>query len=195
MCSIYSYIFCLEILLLLYNLHIFASDQINEESNNKKMFFSNFWETFVTNMYKKQLLTFLSNFWATFWEITGNFLGNLEQLVESPSRDPHFRHLILIVHLIKCVRVIQIENNRIQQELSACQHNYRPFVDLLQQWATRGSRMTLNSRDTKQNRRHFGYDDKYFQIFSWRLTLEVREWHKLLKLSFSCWESLTFKNR
>ena len=40
--SIYSYIFCLEILLLLYNLHIFASDQINEESNNKKMFFSNF---------------------------------------------------------------------------------------------------------------------------------------------------------
>ena len=40
--SIYSYIFCLEILLLLYNLHIFASDQINEESNDKKMFFSNF---------------------------------------------------------------------------------------------------------------------------------------------------------
>ena len=40
--SIYSYIFCLEILLLLYNLHMFASDQINEESNNKKMFFSNF---------------------------------------------------------------------------------------------------------------------------------------------------------
>ena len=30
--SIYSYIFCLEVLLLLYNLHIFASDQINEES-------------------------------------------------------------------------------------------------------------------------------------------------------------------
>ena len=37
-------------------------------------------------MYKKQLLTFLSNFWATFWKITGNFLGNLEQLVESPNR-------------------------------------------------------------------------------------------------------------
>ena len=36
--SIYSYIFCLEILLLLYNFHIFASDQINEESNKKKMF-------------------------------------------------------------------------------------------------------------------------------------------------------------
>ena len=35
-------------------------------------------------MYKNQLLTFLSNFWLTFWEITGNFLGNLEQLVESP---------------------------------------------------------------------------------------------------------------
>ena len=34
--SIYSYNFCLEILLLLYNLHIFASDQINEESSNKK---------------------------------------------------------------------------------------------------------------------------------------------------------------
>ena len=83
--SIYSYIFCLEILLLLYNLHIFASDQINEEGNNQKMFFSNFWETVVTNIYKKQLLTFLSNFWATFWEIRSNFLGNLKQLVESPT--------------------------------------------------------------------------------------------------------------
>ena len=60
--SIYSYIFCLEILLLLYNLQIVASHQINEESNKKKMFFSNFLETFVTKMYKKQLLTFLSNF-------------------------------------------------------------------------------------------------------------------------------------
>ena len=29
---------------------------------------------------------FLSIFWETFWEITGNFLENLEQLVESPSR-------------------------------------------------------------------------------------------------------------
>ena len=28
---------------------------------------------------------FLSNFWATVWEVTGNFLENLEQLVESPS--------------------------------------------------------------------------------------------------------------
>ena len=40
--SICSYIFCFEILLLLYNLQIFASDQINEENNNKKMCFSNF---------------------------------------------------------------------------------------------------------------------------------------------------------
>ena len=40
--SIYSYIFCLEILLLLYNLHIFASDQINEESNKKKWFLVTF---------------------------------------------------------------------------------------------------------------------------------------------------------
>ena len=85
--SIYSYILCLEILLFLYNLHIFVSEHINGESNNKKMFFSNFWETFVTNMYKKQLLTFLSNFWATFWEITGKFLGNLGQLVESSGED------------------------------------------------------------------------------------------------------------
>ena len=27
----------------------------------------------------------LSNVWATFWEITENFLENLEQLVESPK--------------------------------------------------------------------------------------------------------------
>ena len=32
--SIYSYISCLEILLSLYTLHIFTSDQINEDSNN-----------------------------------------------------------------------------------------------------------------------------------------------------------------
>ena len=35
---------------------------------------------------KKQLLTFLNNFWETFWEIAGKFLGNLEQLVESPRK-------------------------------------------------------------------------------------------------------------
>ena len=28
---------------------------------------------------------FLCNFWATFWEMTGNFVENLEQLVESPK--------------------------------------------------------------------------------------------------------------
>ena len=78
--SIYSYIFCLEILLLMYNSHIFASDQINEESNNNK-------KCFLVTFEKLSLQTCTkSNFWATFWEITGNFLGNLEQLVESPIR-------------------------------------------------------------------------------------------------------------
>ena len=59
-------------------LHIFASDQIKEEGN--KIFF--FLATFVTK----------SNFWlcfckfsATFGGITGNFLRNVEKLVESPS--------------------------------------------------------------------------------------------------------------
>jgi len=49
---------CLEILLLLYNLHIFASDQIKEESN-KKIFFCLF----------EQLFEKLR---ATFWEISSN---------------------------------------------------------------------------------------------------------------------------
>ena len=47
--------------------------RLNEERQKKKFFV---WATFDF---------FLRNFWATFWEITGNFLGNLEQLVESPS--------------------------------------------------------------------------------------------------------------
>jgi len=57
---------------------ILASDQ-----NKFLLFSSNFWATLVT--YKKPLLIV---FWATFWEITGNVLENLEQLVESPSRSP-----------------------------------------------------------------------------------------------------------
>ena len=63
---------CLEILLLLYKLHILASNQ-------KKFLF--FFEQLLSNFrYKKQLLFV---FWKTFWEVTGNFLKNLEQLVES----------------------------------------------------------------------------------------------------------------
>ena len=57
---------CLEILLLLYKLHILASDQ--------KKFFVFFRATF-------EELLFV--FWATFLRNTGNFLKNLEQLVES----------------------------------------------------------------------------------------------------------------
>ena len=49
---------CLEFLLLLYNMHILASDQ-------------------------KKVFVFSSNFWATFWKIKGNILKNLEQLVAS----------------------------------------------------------------------------------------------------------------
>ena len=66
---------CLEILLLLYNLHILASDQ-------KK--FLSFRATFEQlSLQKATSDCFLSNIWATFWEITGNFLENLEQYVES----------------------------------------------------------------------------------------------------------------
>ena len=43
------------------------------------VFSSNFWATFVTKS------NFLFFFGATFWEIPGNFLENLEQLVESPT--------------------------------------------------------------------------------------------------------------
>ena len=67
----------LEILLLLYNLHIFAPDQTKEES--KKMFFFCFLlEQLLSNFrYKKQLFTFLSNVLrncmrATFWEMLKN---------------------------------------------------------------------------------------------------------------------------
>ena len=60
------------ILLLLYNLHILASDQ--------KKFFS-FRALFEQlSLLKATFDCFLSSF----WEITGNFLENLEQLVESP---------------------------------------------------------------------------------------------------------------
>ena len=53
-------------LLLLYRLHTFASDQIKEEKKEA---------TFQQFLLQK----------ATFWEFSGNFLGNLEQLVESPN--------------------------------------------------------------------------------------------------------------
>ena len=53
-----------------YNLHILASDQ-------KTFLF--FRATF--EQLSLQKATF--DFWATFWEITGNFLEILEQLVES----------------------------------------------------------------------------------------------------------------
>ena len=58
---------------LLYNLHIFASDQ----------------KTFLFS--RASFDFFWCNVWATFWEITGSGLENLEQLVESPrthSRPP-----------------------------------------------------------------------------------------------------------
>ena len=52
----------------LYRLHIFTSDQIIEESNNKEFLF--LLELLSDFRYKKQL--------------SSNFLGNLEQLVASP---------------------------------------------------------------------------------------------------------------
>ena len=65
---------CLEILLLLYNLHILTPDH--------KLVFV-FLEQLLSNFrYKKKLLIV---FWETSWEITGNCLENLEQLVESPT--------------------------------------------------------------------------------------------------------------
>ena len=68
---------CSEILPLLYNFHILASEQ--------KQFLS-FRAAFdQLSSQKATFDCFLSNVWATFWEIPGNFLDNLEQLVESPS--------------------------------------------------------------------------------------------------------------
>ena len=69
---------CLEILLLLYNLYILASDP------KTLCFFRATFEEFSSQ--KATFNCCLSNFWATFWEIPGNFLENLEQLAESPMR-------------------------------------------------------------------------------------------------------------
>ena len=44
------------------------------KNTQRPYFFSRLWATFIRK----------STFWATFWEITGTFLGNLKQLVESP---------------------------------------------------------------------------------------------------------------
>ena len=51
----------------------------------KKVFVSssNFWATFLTK--SNGFDCYLSTFGVTVWEVTGNFLENLEQLVESPS--------------------------------------------------------------------------------------------------------------
>ena len=40
------------------------------------------------SLQKATFYCFLTNFWATFWEITGKFLENLKQLVESPASYP-----------------------------------------------------------------------------------------------------------
>ena len=72
---------CLEILLLSYKFHILASDP-------KTFLF--FRATSEKLSLQKQLLIF---FWETFWKIMGNFLENLEQLVESPS--PYNLHYVL----------------------------------------------------------------------------------------------------
>ena len=70
---------------LLYRLHIFASDEIKEERNKNKVFA--FFATFEQLSLQKATFDFFGgNFWTTFWEISGNFSGNLEQLVVS-SRD------------------------------------------------------------------------------------------------------------
>ena len=73
----------------IYSLQILASDQ-----NKFLLFSSNFWTTLVTS--KKPLLIV---FWATFWEITGNVLENLEQLVESPSRSPQVSSFLAETYL------------------------------------------------------------------------------------------------
>ena len=67
-------------LLLLYRLHIFASDQIKDEKT-KQVF------AFVLAPFEQvslQKATF-DIFLEQLWEISGHFLGNLEQLVASPS--------------------------------------------------------------------------------------------------------------
>ena len=71
------------------SLQILASDQ-----DKFLLFSSNFWATLVT--YKKPLLIV---FWATFWEITGNVLENLEQLVESLSRSPQVSSFLAETYL------------------------------------------------------------------------------------------------
>lgn len=55
---------CSEILLLLYNFHIFASDQIKEESTSKFLsLWTNFWATVEQRLEKLR---------ETFWEISSN---------------------------------------------------------------------------------------------------------------------------
>jgi len=62
-----------------------AWDQIKEE-RNKKSFRFFFLATFEQLSLQKATFDFFwSNFWAPFREISGNFLGNLEQLVASPK--------------------------------------------------------------------------------------------------------------
>ena len=69
---------CLEILLLLYKLHILESDQ-------RKVFVL-FRAIFKQlSLQKATLNGFVKNVWPTFWDILGNILENLEQLVESPT--------------------------------------------------------------------------------------------------------------
>ena len=58
-----------------------AHKKIGIRPKNVFVFSSNFEQL---SLQKVTFDWFLSNFWATFWEITGNFLENLEQLVESP---------------------------------------------------------------------------------------------------------------
>ena len=74
--SLYLHKKCIEILLLLCNLDILASDQIKEETNKKIFCF--FEQLFSNFRYKKQRLIF---FLETFLGNYGKHFGNIEQLV------------------------------------------------------------------------------------------------------------------
>ena len=94
---------CLEMLLFLYRLHIFASDQIKEEKNKKSFCFFFFQQLLSNFRRKKQLWTF---FGATFQQLFEKFRATFGKSRATCGK-PYHRRLHSIFNICKVALILR----------------------------------------------------------------------------------------